>query len=83
MSRETRVICDRCGKVAEVEHPDRVTIATHRYEEYTDFGGRKHVKSIYGSQKPMHFCIECTRAFKQFLNEFQVDDEQLQIDFDI
>lgn len=57
------VICDRCGKSIEKSHPNRISIYEHRVEEYTDYFGETHKKSVYKAKKPMHLCDECEIKF--------------------
>jgi len=69
------VICNRCGSVVKKPHPDRITVARHRFEEYTDYFGKPHRKSVYKNDKPIHFCDECNEAFRRFLVQELVDIE--------
>ena len=62
------VICDRCGKIIENPHPNRISIYRHSVEEYKDYFGKPHKKSVYKADKPMHFCEECETKFNAFLN---------------
>ena len=61
------LICNRCGRDIESEHPDRISIYKHRVEEYTDYWGRSHKKSVYKAEKPMHLCRECEIKFNSFI----------------
>jgi Fe2+ or Zn2+ uptake regulation protein len=60
------LICDRCGKVIESEHPDRITISRHKYETTKDYKGIEHTHSVYKTSKSMHLCSECEIKFNEF-----------------
>ena len=60
------VICDRCGNIIENPHPDTISIYKHRFEEYKDYFGKPHKKSVYKADKPMHLCSECEIKFNEF-----------------
>jgi hypothetical protein len=60
------VICDRCGKGIESEHPNRISIYKHRVEEYKDYFGKPHKKSVYKAENPRHLCSECEIKFNEF-----------------
>lgn len=40
------VICNRCGKVVDKPHPDRITIAKHHVETWKDYWGKERQKSV-------------------------------------
>ena len=64
---ERTVICDRCGNKVEAIHPNRISIYTHHTEEYNDYFGKPHKKSVYKAGKPIHFCNSCENAFNKFM----------------
>ena len=67
MSREVIVKCNRCKKIVETPHPDRISIYKHSLEEYEDYRHNKHVRSVYKAEKPIHFCKKCTELFNSFM----------------
>lgn len=60
--------CNRCSRIIEEEHPDRITIATHITEDYTDGFGKPHTRSVYKTGQSMHFCSTCRALLDRFLN---------------
>ena len=61
------VICHRCGSIVKKEHPNRISIYKHTVEEYKDYFGKPHKKSVYKADNPIHFCEECENKFNEFL----------------
>ena len=61
------VICNRCGNIVNTEHPDRISIYKHHTEEYIDYFGKPHKKSVYKAKKPIHLCEDCESKFNAFL----------------
>jgi len=64
---ERIVKCNRCGKIIENPHPDRISIYKHRVEEYKDYFGKPHKKSVYKAEKPMHLREDCESKFNAFM----------------
>ena len=62
------VKCDRCGGVIKQAHPNRISIYRHHREEYKDYWGKAHTKSVYKADKPRHLCSECESDFNEFWN---------------
>ena len=62
------IICDRCGNIVTTEHPNRISIYRHQIEEYKDYFGKPHSKSVYKADNPMHFCEECEIKFNNFMS---------------
>ena len=60
------LICDRCGKDIEVEHPDRITISRHYTDTYKDVFDKEHKRSVYRTSQSMHLCEECEIKFNDF-----------------
>jgi rRNA maturation protein Nop10 len=63
---ERIVKCNRCGKIIENPHPDRISIYKHSVEEYKDYFGKPNKKSVYKAEAPRHLCSECEIKFNEF-----------------
>lgn len=58
-----KVICDRCGADVEGDaHPPRVLVQSYHISE------KVCVQSAYKTCEKIHFCEDCQKAFKEFMN---------------
>ena len=62
------VLCNRCGKEVTEEHPDRISVSKQHYKEVINYKGDRKLVSKYKAESPIHFCTECNRLFKAFLD---------------
>lgn len=58
-----KILCDRCGAEIEGEnHPPRIVMQT--YVESNKIA----VQSAYRTDAKIHFCDDCSKSFKEFMN---------------
>lgn len=58
-----KILCDRCGAEIEGEtHPPRIVMQTYVVST------RIAVQSAYKTDAKIHFCDDCSKSFKEFMN---------------